>query len=135
MGKVRLGNKSLCNIEGVGDVLIKTKDGCSLFLRQVRHVLELGMNLVSTGKLDDEGFHIVFGKGGWKIVKGSLVVAKGQKIGTLYTLKSKLQKSDIVVVTKEEPTTYLWHKRLGHMTERGLKILVEKKLFPGIKGT
>jgi hypothetical protein len=82
MGKVCLGNNSFCNIEGVGDVLIKIEDGCSLLLKQVRHVPELRMNLVSTRKLDDEGFHIVLGKGGWKIVKGSLVVAKGQKIST-----------------------------------------------------
>lgn len=71
----------------MGDVLIKIEDGCSLLLKQVRHVPKLGMNLVSAGKLDDEGCHIVFGKGCWKIVKGSLVVAKGQKTGTLYTLK------------------------------------------------
>jgi len=93
------------------------------------------MNLVSTGKLDDEGYHIVFGKGGWKIVKSLLVIAKGHKISTLYTLKSKLQKLDIVVVTKEEPTTNLWHKRLEHMTKRGLKFLVEKKLLHRIKDT
>jgi hypothetical protein len=29
-----------------------------------------------------------------------LVVARGHKIGTLYTLKSKLQKSDIVAFAK-----------------------------------
>jgi hypothetical protein len=92
MGKVFFSNKSLCNIEGVGDVLIKRKYGCSVLFRHVKCVLELGMNLVSAVKLDDEGCHIVVGKGGWKIVKDSLVVAKGQKISTLYTLKSKLQK-------------------------------------------
>jgi len=56
-----------------------------------------------------------------------LVVAEGRNIGTLYTLKSKLQKSNIDVIGKEEPTTYLWHKRLGHMTERGIKIQVLRK--------
>jgi hypothetical protein len=89
MGKVFFSNKSLCNVEGVGDVLIKRKYGCSVFFRHVKHVLEIGMNLVSTGKLD-EGFHMVFGKGGKKIVKGSLVIAKRKKIDIVYTLKSKL---------------------------------------------
>lgn len=42
------------------------------------------------GKLYDEGYHKMFGKGGGKIVKGSLVVAKGHKKVTPYTLKSKL---------------------------------------------
>jgi hypothetical protein len=63
-----------------------------------------------------------------------LVVAEGKKRGTLYTLKSKLQKKDIVSTsTKEDPTTNLWHTILGHLTERGLKILPEQKHFPGIK--
>jgi hypothetical protein len=62
-----------------------------------------------------------------------LVVAEGKKRGTLCTLKSKLQKEDIVATTtKEDPTTNLWHKILGHLTERGLKILAEQKLFPRI---
>jgi hypothetical protein len=45
-----------------------------------------------------------------------------------------LHKLDTVVVTKEDPTTYLWHKRLGNMNKRGLKILSEQKFLPGIKG-
>ena len=36
--KVRVGNKSLCDIKGVGDVIIKTKDGSSLLLKHVRHI-------------------------------------------------------------------------------------------------
>jgi hypothetical protein len=63
MGKVCLGNKILCNIEVAGDVLIKTEDGLITFLKHVEHVPDHGMNLVSVGKLDDEGCHIVFGRG------------------------------------------------------------------------
>lgn len=33
MGQVFLGNKSLCNIEGIGYSLIKIEDGCSLLLK------------------------------------------------------------------------------------------------------
>jgi hypothetical protein len=50
-------------MEGVGDVLIKTEYGIITFLKHVGHVPDRGMNLVSVGKLDDEGCHIVFGKG------------------------------------------------------------------------
>jgi hypothetical protein len=63
MGKVFLGNKILCNIEVAGDVLIKKEDVLITFLKHARHVLDHGMNLVLVGKLDDEGCHIVFGKG------------------------------------------------------------------------
>jgi hypothetical protein len=63
------------------------------------------MNLVSVGKLADEGCHIVFGKGMMENCKGFVrMLAEGKKRGTLYTLKSKLMKEDIVATaTKEDP--------------------------------
>lgn len=61
LGKVQVGNKSHCDIKGVGDVIIKTQDISSLLTKHLRHV-ELGMNLISIGILDDEGYHTLFGK-------------------------------------------------------------------------
>ena len=46
-----------------------------------------------------------------------------------------MEKSDIVGLAKEESTSDLWHKRIGHVTEIWLKIVVEQNLLPGIKGT
>ena len=85
------------------------------------------------GRLDDEGYSTSFGKGGWKNIKGALVVAKGPKTGTLYSLKALIGKSNLVVVTKEGNSTYLWTKRLGHMRDKGLKILVGKNLLLGLR--
>ena len=53
-------------------------------------------------------------------------MAKGPNIGMLYTLKTLIGKLDFAVVTKEGNSADLWHKRLGHMSEKGLKILVGK---------
>ena len=39
----------------------------------------------------------------------------------------------MAAIEKEGNSTNLWHKRLGHMSERGLKILVGKNLLPGLK--
>ena len=60
-------------------------------------------------------------------------MAKGPEIGTLYTLKTLIGKSDLSAVTKEGNSADLWHKRLGHMSEKGLKILVGKNLLLGLK--
>jgi hypothetical protein len=132
-GKVHLGNNHFCNIVGVGDVQIKTKEGQHILLKQVRHIPEMCMSLISVGRLDDEGCSTSFGKGGWKISKGALLMAKGSKTGTLYTLREISEKSDVVVVAREEISTDLWHKHLGHMSEKGLKILAGKNLLPGLK--
>lgn len=109
------------------------KDRQDILLKHVRHVPEMHMILISMGRLDDEGYSISFGKGGWKIRKGALVVAKGPKTGTLYTLKTLIGKLDLAAVTKEGNSADLWHKHLGHTREKGLKILVDKIFFLGLK--
>ena len=60
-------------------------------------------------------------------------MAKGPKTGTSYTLKTLIGKSDLAAVTKEGNSADLWHKRLGHMSEKGLKILVGNNLLPRFK--
>ena len=42
------------------------------------------INLISTGQLGDSDCLSLFGKTWWKITKGSLVIEKGDMIGTLY---------------------------------------------------
>lgn len=88
------------------------------------------MSLISIGRLEDEGYSTRFGKEGWKISKGALVVAKGPQTGTLYTLKTLIGKADLAAVTKEGNSADLWHKCLGHMREKGLKILIGQKNLP-----
>ena len=131
-GRVHLGNNHFCKIVGVGDVQIRTKDGQDIFLKQVRHIPEMCMNLISVGQLDDDEWFKTFGNNSWKICKGAMVMARGPKIGTLYILKSTTEKSN-VALAKEEISTDLWHKCLGHMNEKGLKIIAGKSLLPSLK--
>lgn len=91
------------------------------------------MILISIGQLDDEGCSTSFGNGSWKISEGALVMARGPKVGTLYILRTTTKKSNVVVVAKEGNSTNLWHKHLGHMSDKGLKILLRKNLIPGMK--
>ena len=41
-------------------------------------------NIISTGNLGDSGCLSTFGETWWKVTKGSMVIAKGDSIGTLY---------------------------------------------------
>ena len=56
-GWVRMGNEAKCKIIGIGDVLLETNIECKMFLKDVRHVLDMCFNLISIGKLDGEGYH------------------------------------------------------------------------------
>ena len=54
---------------GIGDVFLETSIGNKLVLKDVRHVPDIRLNLISTGKLDDEGFTNSFGESKWKLTK------------------------------------------------------------------
>ncbi|KAG5562285.1 hypothetical protein RHGRI_005121 [Rhododendron griersonianum] len=63
-GCVQMGNEGLSKIVGRGNICLKASVGCKLLLKDVRHVPDIRLNLISTGKLDDEGYnnHFDFGK-------------------------------------------------------------------------
>ena len=115
-GNVRMGNENVSKIVGMGDICLETNIGCKLLLRDVRHVPDIRLNLISAGKLDDEGYTNNFSDGKWKLSKGSLVVAKGKKTCSLYTMQAKICKG-VVNTLENDSSTNLWHRRLGHMSE------------------
>ena len=44
-------------IVGVGDVCLKFDTGMELVLRNVKHVPDMRLNVISTGLLDDDGYN------------------------------------------------------------------------------
>ena len=61
-GNVRMGNNGTSKIVGIGDICLETSIGSKLILKDVRHVSDIRLNLISTGRLDDEGFAHYFGE-------------------------------------------------------------------------
>ena len=118
-GNVRIGNDDVSKIVGMGDICLETNIGCKLLLRDMRHVPDIQLNLISAGKLDDEGYNNNFSDGKWKLSKGSLVVAKGKKTCSLYTMQAKICKG-VVNTLENDSSIDLWYRRLGHMSEKGL---------------
>ena len=60
-------------------------------------------------------------------------MAREPKTRTVYTLREKIEKSNVVDVAKQETSPDLWHKSLGHMSEKEIQIIVGKNLLPGLK--
>jgi hypothetical protein len=87
-------------------------------LKEVRHVPYLRKNLISTGQLASEGFISIFIDKMWKVIKGSLVIVKGEKVSTLYLCTGNNESSISLDSTGLDTT--LWHHRLGHMSEKGM---------------
>ena len=57
-----------------------------------------------------------------------MIVAQAQKHNTLYVTHARLCQDEVNVVADSDGE--LWHKRVSHMSERGMHILVEKDLLP-----
>ena len=54
-GSVRMGNDGSDKAISMGDVRLETSNGTVLILKNVKHIPDIRMNLISTGKFDDEG--------------------------------------------------------------------------------
>eukprot|EP00253_Pinus_taeda_P003676 PITA_03676 len=96
--------------------------------------MDLRKNLISLGALDLNGYKTIIQGGVMKIYRGILLVMKAKKVGNLFQLEGGTG-SDFVSTMSEHDSSsiHLWHQRLGHMSERGLKILADRKLLPNLK--
>ena len=54
----------------------------------------------------------------WKVIKGSLVIAKGEKVGTLYLCTGNTDSSIPLASTRLD--TILWNHRLRNMSDKGI---------------
>ncbi|KAH9767170.1 hypothetical protein KPL71_011175 [Citrus sinensis] len=128
-GMVLMGNNSVCKVVGIGTVSLKMYDDMVRELTQVRHVPELKRNLISIGMRDQTGCVIKAENGTLKVIRGSIVIMKGTKQNGLYVLNGHTTVGEASVTEKSEDKAKLWHLRLGHMSERGLKELKKKGVF------
>ena len=110
---------------------MKLPNGTQWTLNDARHILDLKRNLISTSKLDKEGYVMTFGDSSWKVTKGSMVFAKGNLVGSLYLLTNVFDYSLNLVSIGNDAS--LWHNRLGHMSEKGMKILHSNGSLPNLK--
>jgi len=113
-----LGDDKPYKIIGMGTIFIKKQNGNQWLLKEVRHVLDLKKNLISTGNLGGECSVTNFTDKTWKVTKGSLVIAKGEKVSTLYLCNGTSNFVNALTYIGEDTT--LWHHTLGHMNDKGM---------------
>ncbi|KAG8379486.1 hypothetical protein BUALT_Bualt07G0093500 [Buddleja alternifolia] len=118
---------------GMGNINLETDIGYRLILRDVRHIPDIRLNIISTGKLDDDGYVSNFGEGKWKLTKGSVITAKGNKKNSLYLMQAKLSIGEVNAAVNSS-SIELWHKKLGHLNQKGMQLLAKKKLLPDVSG-
>jgi hypothetical protein len=137
-GLVRMGDNIPCEVIGIGSVKIRTYDGMTRTLTDVRHIPTMFNNLISLGTLDNLGYKYFTSGGVLNVSKGSLIVMKGvMKSTNLYilsgdTIIGTAAVSSVAAVTSENCSdSKLWHIRLGHMSQLGLAELSKRGLLKG----
>ena len=118
-----LANGRALDVVGMGDVRILLPKGSIWLLEKVQHIPNPRRNLISVGQLDDEGYAILFVGGTWKVTKEARVLVCRKKTGTLYMTSSP---RDTVGVAEASTDTSLWHHKLGHISEKGMKMLLSR---------
>ena len=127
-----MGNNMSCSVVGIGTVAINMFDGMTRTLKEVKHVLNLKRNLISLRTLDESSYNFKAEDGKLTISKCAMVVMKGQKRNGLYILEGHTLKGLVGSVLRIETNkTILWHRRLGHLSDRGLKELHKQGLLCG----
>ena len=116
-------NVAICKVVGKGIIRLKMLDGITRELVDVRHVPNLRKNLISLGMLDKMGCFVKLESGTLKVMRGSMVLIKGNLSNGLYVLYGTVVTGDVWVSNQNLDKTMLWHLRLGHMSEKRLREL------------
>ena len=133
IGSVKFGDNSRIQIQGRGEIEITQKDGSIFSLGKVLFVPKLEANILSLGRLDEEGYRMTMGEGKLTIFNplGQLFAEVYRSKGQLYLLKLCIV--DQCLIASEATTEdWLWHSRFGHLSFHTLKKMSKKKVVEGL---
>ncbi|KAL2484778.1 gag pre-integrs domain-containing protein [Abeliophyllum distichum] len=90
-----------------------------------------GEGLNVRGVLDDIKFSVKIDKGVLKVTKGSLVMFKGITQNEIFVVNATALTGNhsVFYVINDQSDTLKWHKRLAHISNKGLSILSKNGVF------
>lgn len=126
-----MGNNNVCKVVGIGKVSLKLMDGSNKILHNVRHVPSLKRNLISHGMLDAIGCEYSRHGGTLEVRKDSKVVLTAERSNGLFVRRGTEATGSINIVEDGKLTKAdLWHKRLAHISRKGLQELAKQGILP-----
>lgn len=124
-----------CDVIDMTFMSIKLKNKIVKTLGNVRHMLDLHINLISPKTLDELGYLYKIEGEVLKIIKGALSVMSGVKVNGSYVQsghtfidKHVSYAFEYVAFTLHD-SIVLWHNMLGHIREKGLHVLHKQGQF------
>lgn len=90
---------------------------------------DLQRNLISFGQVDDE-YKIRIYKGLTRISLNFKEIISSPKSNGIFTLQAKpLVGNNSTIVKSYDNKTLIWHRRLGHNSEKGIDYFKQIKMF------
>lgn len=125
-GLVRMGNKTTSKVRGIGNVRIRNEDGSTVLLTNVRYIPDMDRNLLSMGTLEEQGCSFESKEGILLAKEEARTIMVGKRHEKLYLLQGKPEIGQSLTAERKNDDTILWHRRLGHISQKNMEILVKK---------
>ncbi|GAB2302689.1 hypothetical protein Dimus_039387 [Dionaea muscipula] len=87
-GAVRMGDGRMANVVGIGSVVVEGPSG-RLELKEVRHVPDMRLSLISVARLEDDGYSSTFRDRHVTVSRGALVIVQGRCVSGLYGFQTR----------------------------------------------
>ena len=130
-GNVKFGDGSSIKYEERGNVVVICKNGEEINLEGVLYLPKLKTNILSLGRLDDQGCKTSL-SGGYLTIhdkKGKLLTKTKKTRGNMYQIKLAISESCNL---SREDEAWLWHERLCHQSFYTLDSMIKGKLVRGL---
>jgi len=131
--KVKFADDSTLSAEGIGEVLIKKKDGGQSLISEVLYIPGMKSNLLSIGQLLEKGYRVLLEDKMMRVhdPKGKLILKAPMSRNRTFKIELNVMehKCYATAVSRDE---WLWHYRLGHLNFRDLKSMQKYGMVSGL---
>ena len=122
-----VGNGASVAVLQVGDATLSLANNKTLVLTNCYYVPEIVKNIISISRLTNDGFKLLFENNGCSIFLNKELFGHGTLVNGLYVLDMHDDVYHIEPTKRKRDESnmgYLWHCRLGHISEKRLNKLV-----------
>ncbi|KAL2622484.1 hypothetical protein R1flu_002689 [Riccia fluitans] len=110
-------------------------DGIIRTLNDVHFIPDMCKNLISLGMLVKKGYKFNVERNVLCVMAGDKVILRGRHRRNLYGLEGSTICSEAHVTASQEEMALLWHRRLGHMSKKGMEVLRKQDLLSSFKSS
>ncbi|GAU34373.1 hypothetical protein TSUD_217130 [Trifolium subterraneum] len=132
--KVRLADSRSIQVEVIGNMIIKRRDGNSAEIEDILYVPGMDCNLLSVGQLIEKGFSVSIKNEKFELYDPASLLVLRTPLTTNRTFNSMINSTEVACMktVTENQQSWLWHLRFGHLNFRYLNQLVSKEMVTGL---